>query len=77
MKNTSNHANDIVHKTVDTANNIVKSVSGEGGLVGKVTDSTADIVKNVSSTGNNVIGKTVDTTTKTFKDTTGKIFKRK
>ncbi|MCA1031581.1 hypothetical protein LCL95_11150 [Bacillus timonensis] len=69
LKHTSGKANDLVHKTVDTANKVVKSVSGEGGLVGKVTDTSADIIKNTSSFGNDVVGKTVDTTTKTVKST--------
>jgi methyl-accepting chemotaxis protein len=77
IKNVTDEANDLVHKTVDTSNKIVKSVSGEGGLVGKTADASSNVVKKVSDTGNDAINKTVDTTSKVTKGITKKIFSRK
>ncbi|MED1205816.1 hypothetical protein [Heyndrickxia acidicola] len=75
FKHASNQANDLVHKTVDTANNVVKNVVGEGGLIGKVADTSSSILKNTSSFGNGMVGKTVDTTSKVVKGVSNK-FKR-
>ncbi|UTE75965.1 hypothetical protein [Rossellomorea sp. KS-H15a] len=77
VKNTSKQASELLNKTADTANGIVKSVSGEGGLVGKVSDTSADFVKNVSSTGNKMVGKTVDTASKAIQGASNKLFKKK
>jgi hypothetical protein len=77
VKNTTNEANEVVHKTVDTANKIVKSVSGEGGLVGKAADASSNVIKNTSSLGNNVIGKTAETSSKVVKGAASKLFKSK
>ncbi|MCA1055786.1 hypothetical protein LCM10_12385 [Rossellomorea aquimaris] len=77
IKNTSSQANDLVHKAVDSTNDIVKTVSGKGGLVGKATDAASDVIKNVSSTGNDVVGKTVDTSSKVLKNTAKAVFKHK
>ena len=63
--------------TADTANGIIKSVSGEGGLVGKVSDTSTDFVKNVSNAGNKAIGKTVDSAGKAVKGASNKLFKKK
>ncbi|KPL59907.1 hypothetical protein [Rossellomorea vietnamensis] len=77
VKNTSKQASELLNKTADTANGIIKSVSGEGGLVGKVSDTSADFVKNVSNTGNKMVGKTVDTASKAVKGASDKLFKKK
>ncbi|SMF44493.1 hypothetical protein SAMN06296056_103243 [Priestia filamentosa] len=74
VKNTSNEVNELFHKTVDTANNIVKGVSGKGGLVGKVTDTSSNILKGTSSKANEMIGKSADTTGKMVKKTKNKFF---
>ncbi|MBP1940844.1 hypothetical protein J2Z26_000563 [Bacillus luteolus] len=66
-----------MHKTVDSANKIVKTVSGEGGLVGKAADTASNVLKNTSSFGNDVVGKTVDTSSKVIKGTTSKVFGNK
>jgi cell division septum initiation protein DivIVA len=77
VKNTSKQASELLNKTADTANEIIKNVSGEGGLVGKVSDTSSDLVKNVSNTGHKVVGKTVDTASKAVKGATDKLFKKK
>ncbi|MBM7603181.1 hypothetical protein JOC75_001151 [Metabacillus crassostreae] len=77
IKGVAKEANDFVHNTVDTSGKIVKSVSGEGGLVGKTVDSSGRIVKKISDTGNNVIGQTVDSSSRVFKNVTDKAFKKK
>ncbi len=77
VKNTSKSASELLNKTADTANGIIKSVSGKGGLVGKVSDTSTDFVKNVSNTGNKVVGKTVDTASKAVKGASNKLFKKK
>lgn len=74
VKNTSNEVNELFHKTVDTANNIVKGVSGKGGLVGKVTDTSSNILKGTSSKANEMIGKSADTTGKMVQKTKNKFF---
>ncbi|QPC47869.1 hypothetical protein [Mangrovibacillus cuniculi] len=74
MKNTANQANEFVHHTVDSANKVVKTISGEGGLIGKAADVSSNVLKNTSSFGNNVIGKTVDTSSKMVKGATNKVF---
>ncbi|MCA1058534.1 hypothetical protein LCL96_06285 [Rossellomorea aquimaris] len=77
VKNTSKQASELLNKTADTANGIIKSVSGEGGLVGKVSDTSTDFVKNVSNAGNKAIGKTVDSAGKAVKGASNKLFKKK
>ncbi|WP_226665482.1 hypothetical protein [Metabacillus litoralis] len=77
IKGVAKEANDFVHNTVDTSGKIVKSISGEGGLVGKTVDSSGRIVKKLSDTGNNAIDQTVETSSKVFKSVTGKAFKKK
>ncbi|MFE8699863.1 hypothetical protein ACFYKX_04420 [Cytobacillus sp. FJAT-54145] len=77
FKNTSNQANELVHKTVDSANKIVKTVSGEGGLVGKAADASSNVLKNTSSFGNEIVGKTVDTSSKVIKGAGNKVFGNK
>lgn len=77
IKGISKEANEFVHHTVDTSGKIVKSISGDGGLVGKTVDSSGKIVKKISDTGNNVIGNTVDTSSKVFKNVSEKAFKKK
>ncbi|MBN8193019.1 hypothetical protein JI667_12780 [Bacillus sp. NTK074B] len=77
VKNTSKQASELLNKTADTANDMIKSVSGKGGLVGKVSDTSADFVKNVSNTGNKMVGKTVDTASKAVKGASNKFFKKK
>ncbi|ASK61589.1 hypothetical protein CFK37_05120 [Virgibacillus phasianinus] len=77
LKNTTNEANDLFHKTVDTANKTVKSVSGEGGLVGKASDTASNVLKNSSDLGNNVVGKSVDTSGKFVKGAKDKVFRNK
>ncbi|WP_078548526.1 hypothetical protein [Litchfieldia alkalitelluris] len=76
LKHTSGQANELVHKTVDTANKVVKTVSGEGGLVGKVVDTSSDVLKNTSSFGNDVVGKTVDTTSNVLKGVSSKVLRK-
>jgi hypothetical protein len=50
FKHTSNQANDLVHKTVDTASNILKNTSSFGNdLIGKTVDTTSKAVKGVSN----------------------------
>jgi vacuolar-type H+-ATPase subunit H len=76
IKNATDEANDLLHKTVDTSNNIVKSISGEGGLVGKATDASSKVIKNASDSSNKTINKTVDSTSKVAKGIKKKIFSR-
>ncbi|WP_335870079.1 hypothetical protein [Bacillus sp. 2205SS5-2] len=66
-----------MNHTADKANDIVKSVSGEGGIIGKVSDTSADLVKNVSKTGNDVVGKTVDSASNVFKGVKQKLTRKK
>lgn len=77
MKKTSKQANDLVNKSADTFNDMVKSVSGKGGLVGKVSDTSTDFVKNVSKAGTNAVGKTADKAEKMIKGASKKIFGKK
>ncbi|QAS52925.1 hypothetical protein [Halobacillus litoralis] len=77
IKGISKEANDFIHNTVDTSGKIIKSITGEGGLVGKTVDSSGSIVKKVSEKGSDVIGKTVDNSSKTFKSIKEKTFNRK
>jgi ABC-type transporter Mla subunit MlaD len=76
IKSTTDEANDLLHKTVDTSNKIVKSVSGEGGLVGKTADASSRVIKSVSDTSNKAINKTVDSSSKVAKGISKKIFSR-
>jgi hypothetical protein len=77
VKSAANEVNEVVHKTVDTANKIVKSVSGEGGLVGKAADASSNVIKNTSSFGNDIIGKTTDKSSQVIKGAANKLFKNK
>lgn len=58
IKNTAKEATDLFDHTVDSAGNIIKNVSGEGGLVGKATDASGKILKGAAGKANDVIGKT-------------------
>lgn len=69
FKKTSQEANDFFGHTVDTSGKIVKSISGEGGLVGKATDSSGRILKGVSGSANDIIGKTSEVPGKLFRNT--------
>lgn len=58
IKSTSKEVNDFFGHTVDSAGRIIKTVSGEGGLVGKATDASGRILKGAAGKANDVIGKT-------------------
>lgn len=58
IKSTSKEATDLFDHTVDSAGNIIKNISGEGGLVGKATDASGRILKGSAGKANDVIGKT-------------------
>ncbi|MYL50755.1 hypothetical protein GLV98_14770 [Halobacillus litoralis] len=77
VKGVSKEANDFIHNTVDTSGKIIKSITGEGGLIGKTLDSSGNIVKKASEKGSDVIGKTVDNSSKAFKSIKDKTFNRK
>lgn len=77
VKGVSKEANDFIHNTVDTSGKIIKSVTGEGGLIGKTVDSSGNIVKKASEKGSDVVGKTVDNSSKAFKSIKDKAFNRK
>ncbi|GEN53179.1 hypothetical protein [Halobacillus faecis] len=77
VKGVSKEANDFIHNTVDTSGKIIKSITGEGGLIGKTVDSSGNIVKKASEKGSDVIGKTVDNSSKAFKSIKDKTFNRK
>ncbi|REJ09872.1 hypothetical protein [Halobacillus trueperi] len=77
VKGVSKEANDFIHNTVDTSGKIIKSIAGEGGLIGKTVDSSGNIVKKASEKGSDVIGKTVDNSSKAFKSIKDKTFNRK
>lgn len=77
VKGVSKEANDFIHTTVDTSGKIIKSVTGEGGLIGKTVDSSGNIVKKASDKGSDAIGKTVDHSSKTFKSIKDKAFNRR
>jgi hypothetical protein len=50
FKHASNQANDLVHKTVDTASSILKNTSSFGNdMIGKTVDTTSNVVKGVSN----------------------------
>lgn len=59
---------------MDSANNIVKSVSGEGGIVGKAADTSSNVLKNASNIGKGVVDKTVDTSSNAVNKTKSKLF---
>ncbi|MCP3031561.1 hypothetical protein LF817_09385 [Halobacillus sp. A1] len=77
VKGVSKEAKNVVDHTVDTSGKIIKSVTGEGGLVGKTVDSSGNIIKKASEKGSDVIGKTVDNSSKAFKSIKDKAFNRK
>jgi hypothetical protein len=77
IKGVSKEANDFVHNTVDTSGKILKSITGEGGLIGKTIDSSGNIVKKASEKGSEAIGKTVDTSSKAFKNIKDKTFNKR
>ncbi|MYL69330.1 hypothetical protein GLW00_00625 [Halobacillus litoralis] len=77
VKGVSKEANDFIHNTVDASGKIIKSITGEGGLIGKTVDSSGNIVKKASEKGSDVIGKTVDNSSKAFKSIKDKTFNRK
>ncbi|WP_226582195.1 hypothetical protein [Halobacillus litoralis] len=77
IKGVSKEANDFVHNTVDTSGKIIKSITGEGGLIGKTIDSSGNIVKKASEKGSGAIDKTVDTSSKAFKAIKNKAFNKK
>ncbi|WP_245837319.1 hypothetical protein [Virgibacillus phasianinus] len=52
-------------------------MSGEGGLVGKASDTASNVLKNSSDLGNNVVGKSVDTSGKFVKGAKDKVFRNK
>ncbi|MCA0984161.1 hypothetical protein LCL89_08910 [Halobacillus yeomjeoni] len=77
IKGVSKEANDLIHNTVDTSGKILKSITVEGGLIGKTIDSSGNIVKKASEKGTDAIGKTIDTSSKAFKSIKDKTFNRK
>ncbi|GGF14506.1 hypothetical protein GCM10010954_11410 [Halobacillus andaensis] len=77
VKGVSKEAKDVVDHTVDTSGKIIKSITGEGGLIGKTIDSSGNIVKKASDKGSDVIGKTVYNSSKAFKSIKDKTFNRK
>jgi hypothetical protein len=71
VKKTSGEVNNLVGHTIDSAGNIVKNISGEGGLVGKATDTSGKILKGTSNKVNDVIGKTSKAPGKLYKNVSG------
>ncbi len=67
IKSTSKEATDLFDHTVDSAGNIIKNVSGEGGLVGKATDASGRILKGAAGKANDVIGKTSEAPGKLYR----------
>ncbi|WP_244445089.1 hypothetical protein [Oceanobacillus jeddahense] len=70
IKKTSKEVNDLFGHTVDTSGKIIKSISGEGGLVGKATDASGKILKGTAGKANDIIGKTSEVPGKLYKSTT-------
>lgn len=77
VKNASGEANHLVHETVDASGNIVKTISGKDGLIGKAFDSSGNIMKNASSKGNEYIDKSVDSSSKAFRHAKEKMRRKK
>ncbi|QQK76254.1 hypothetical protein HUG15_12270 [Salicibibacter cibarius] len=67
VKKTSKEATDLFGNTVDSAGRVIKSVSGEGGLVGKATDSSGKILKGTANKANDAIGKTSEAPGKLYR----------
>ncbi|ASN03813.1 hypothetical protein [Virgibacillus necropolis] len=72
VKRTSQEATDFFGHTVDTTGKIGKSISGEGGLVGKAFDSSGRILKGTAGTANNIIGKSSDLPGKYYRKATNR-----
>lgn len=72
FKTASGEANKLVHQTVDSAGNVVKTFSGSDGLITKTYDTSGNVIKSVSDTGNKFVGKTVDTSSKFVKGAASK-----
>ncbi|MBY7144636.1 hypothetical protein KFZ56_16570 [Virgibacillus sp. NKC19-3] len=70
VKKTSKEVNDLFGHTVDTSGKIVKSISGEGGLVGKATDASGRILKGTAGKANDIIGKTSEAPGKFYRSAT-------
>jgi len=70
IKKTSSEANDFFGNTVDTSGKIIKSISGEGGLVGKATDASGRILKGTAGKANEFIGKTSEAPGKFYRSAT-------
>lgn len=77
MKQAAKDTDELISKAADSANNIVKSVSGEGGLIGKAADASSNVIKNASKAGKGVVDKTVDTSSNTYQKTKNKLFGNK
>jgi hypothetical protein len=71
IKKTSGEVNNVVGHTIDSAGNIVKNISGEGGLVGKATDTSGKILKGTANKLNDAIGKTSEAPGKFYKTASG------
>ncbi|QQK80146.1 hypothetical protein HUG20_09770 [Salicibibacter cibi] len=76
VKKTSKEATDLFGNTVDSAGRVIKSVSGEGGLVGKATDSSGKILKGTANKANDAIGKTSEAPGKFYRKARGRTDKK-
>lgn len=72
IKKTSKEANDLFGHAVDSSGKIIKSVSGEGGVVGKATDASGNILKGTAGKANDIIGKTSEAPGKMYRNVTGR-----
>lgn len=76
VKKVSNEVTGLFNHAVDASGNIIKSVSGEGGLVGKTADTSGNVLKGIVGKGNQVIGATTDKSEELLKGAMHKIHKR-
>ncbi|WP_245833024.1 hypothetical protein [Oceanobacillus timonensis] len=72
IKKTSQEANKFFDHTVDTSGKIIKSISGEGGLVGKATDASGNILKGAAGKANDIIEKTSEAPGNLYKSVKGR-----
>ncbi len=72
VKKTAKEANNLFGYTVDASGNVIKQVSGKGGLVGKAVDSSSKVLKGASGKATDLVGKTSEAPGKFYKSFAGK-----